>query len=185
MNLSITKRMRIALILSLIFVVILSHGGCDENKQSAPTTIQAPPVGMIKEGTVIATITTPQDFSDLLRREGVILHFDADWSLYSVQSRTVVAELSRAIAEDRTLAAIKLRRIDITHQDSPLLSRVSDYLESQNADRSLMTTGGGAIAWIQSGTVVDSIHAATTEGLPKLMERSRRAFGLDAEVQTP
>jgi hypothetical protein len=151
--------------------------GCCGCERRSPTEPQDQ-VAVSSPEVVIETISTPQEFHSLLKCNAVVLHIDVDWSPNAILSRRVVAQLKQQMVREKSLRGALLRRIDFTEQKGPLWDALSDWFESQKADRAVMFTGGGALVWVRSGNFADSIHDARKEGVESLVARTHRSFDL-------
>lgn len=118
------------------------------------------------------TITSLEEFENALKCERLILHFDVDWSIQAVRSRPIIAQFKETIGSDLRYRDVVFRRLDCT-ENGPMLDAARTWFSQQHADDSLMTTGFGAIAWIRSGRVVDTVHDAAQEGVDKLVSKTR------------
>ena len=119
------------------------------------------------------TISTPDELADALKHDALIVHFDVDWSVYAIQSRSVIAKFRKLIEGDSGYRDVVFRRIDCTEQDGAVWNSVAKWLQEQDADMSLMSTGYGAVAWVRSGNVVGAVHYAADEGLDKLVTKTQ------------
>ncbi len=115
------------------------------------------------------TIRTPFDLQAALSNSEIILHLDVDWSVQALVSRPVIVQLREVLAHDPQLQHIVIRRIDCTEQRGELWNALSQSLHVDDS----MTAGGGAIVWIKSGTVIDSVINAADVGVDQLVARTR------------
>jgi hypothetical protein len=118
-------------------------------------------------------IVSAEDLANALRYERLILHFDADWSMYSLLSRPVIVSFKQAIEMDVGFRDVKFRRVDCTELDDPVQDAVKEWLESQNAQFDPISSGYGAIVWVASGKVVEIVPYPAEESVDNLVTRTR------------
>ena len=127
----------------------------------------------------IQTIMEPEELANALQHDAVILHLDVDWAVQAAQSRPVVARFQASIESDPAYQHVAFRRIDCTEQSGPLWNALSNWLRDQQADRSLMSTGCGAVVWVRAGKVVAFDHCAALEGHRQLLATTAKALGTE------
>ncbi len=156
--------------LRTVIICLAAVAGCFQKPERV-----APPASKDDDSSPILTIGTPEEFEADLKGRRLILHIDVDWAMQAVQSRPVIADFRSALLAEPEFQDIAFRRIDCT-ENGKLSRALKDWLLGQAADTSCMTGGYGAILWVQSGKVVDVVHYAAEVGVPRLIERTRKAF---------
>jgi len=121
-------------------------------------------------------ISSEEDFALVLADEHAILFFYVDWSVYAVQGRQIIEELESTF--DQGLKA-SWWVADVSDVDtSPAL--LGEWLKKQDrADLKMFypaVCGGGSVAWLARGGVIDFVQSATHYKLHELRDRTREAF---------
>lgn len=80
------------------------------------------------------TITSAENFYDVIRHKRVILHFDVDWASQAIESRSVIACFKKAMEKDLTYRSMEFCRIDCTAQKGPVWDAVEQWLSEQHVD---------------------------------------------------
>lgn len=157
-----------------MLAVIVSSVGCS----NASTKNQLPisPVHLVRTKPMISTVSSRRDLDEALRSRQLIIHIDVDWSMQAIESRPVVAELQLVLKNDKEFADLDFRRVDLTNQEGEVWDAVDTWISRQNVNKMLMSSGNGALLWVRSGVVVDSVQSAKETGLQKAVARTRRAF---------
>jgi hypothetical protein len=118
------------------------------------------------------TIASAEEFNSAVRRERLILHLDVEWAMQAIQSRPVIVKFKKKLETDAHYGDVVFRRVDCSEPEGPVWDAVAQWLHEQNADPSLMVGGYGAVVWVKSGKVVDSVPYAAGDGVDNLVART-------------